>query len=276
MVIPAHDESAGIRRCLDALFAGIAPGELDVVVICNGCTDDTAALTRSSGHPVRLIELAAASKPAALRAGDDAALAFPRIYLDADVVLHGSAARAVLERLRAGALAARPPIHYDSGGSSAPVRSYYRARSRVPALQGSLWGAGAYGLSEAGRRRFGAFPDVVADDLWVDRQFAAGEIEIVDCAPVSVAVPRRARDLVHVLRRTYRGKAQTAGVDPHERSRATTASTLRQLRELAATGPSAALDAFTYAAFVTGARLALAAPHDAVRWERDESSRVVR
>ena len=180
MVIPAHDESAGIRRCLDALFAGIAPGELDVVVICNGCTDDTAALTRSSGHPVRLIELAAASKPAALRAGDDAALAFPRIYLDADVVLHGSAARAVLERLRAGALAARPPIHYDSGGSSAPVRSYYRARSRVPALQGSLWGAGAYGLSEAGRRRFGAFPDVVAEDLWVDRHFASGEIVIVE------------------------------------------------------------------------------------------------
>jgi glycosyltransferase involved in cell wall biosynthesis len=274
VVMPAHDESAVIRRGLDALFAGVAPGELDVVVVCNGCGDDTAAVARSSGHPVRLVELEAASKPAALRRGDELALAFPRIYVDADVVLHGSAARAVLECLRAGAVAARPPIRYDSSASSAPVRSYYRARACVPALHGSLWGAGVYGLSEAGRSRFDAFPDVVADDLWVDRQFAPGEIQIVDCPPVEVAVPRCARDLVRVLRRTYRGKAEAAGVDPHDRARETTLSTLRQLRRLAAAGPSAAADAATYAAFALGARLTLAGPTAPAHWERDDSSRI--
>jgi glycosyltransferase involved in cell wall biosynthesis len=276
VVIPAHNESAGIRRCLDALFAGVAPGELEVIVVCNGCADDTASLARASRHPVRVIELEAASKPAALRAADELATTLPRIYLDADVVLHGSAARVVLERLRAGAIAARPPIRYDSNASSAPVRSYYRARSRVPALLGSLWGAGVYGLSEAGRSRFEAFPDVVADDLWVDRQFAPGEIEIVDSAPVEVAVPRRTRDLVRVLRRTYRGKAETARVDPHQRSRDTTASTLQQLCLAAAAGPYEALDAATYAAFAVGARLALAAPLNGGPWERDESSRAAR
>ena len=273
VLIPAHNEVAGIRRCLDALFAGVAPGELDVVVVCNGCADDTAAQARSSGHPVRVIELEAASKPAALRAGDEATRALPRIYFDADVVLHGSAARVVLERLRAGAVAARPPVRYASSASSAPVRSYYRARSQVPALLGSLWGAGVYGLSAAGRSRFDAFPDVVADDLWVDRQFARGEIEIVDCAPVEVAVPRGARDLIRVLRRTYRGKAETAGFDPHDRARETTLSTLQQLRRVAASGPHAALDSATYTAFAVGARLALAAALADGRWERDDSSR---
>ena len=58
------------------------------------------------------------------------------------MILPGSAARLVLERLRAGAVAARPPIRYDSDAASGPVRSYYRARSRVPAVLGSLWGAG--------------------------------------------------------------------------------------------------------------------------------------
>ena len=275
VVIPAHNESATIRRCLDALFADVTPGELDVVVVCNGCADDSAALARSSGHPVRVIELEAASKPAALRAGDEMARAFPRIYLDADVLLLGSAARSVLEGLRAGAAAARPPIRYASGAASAPVRSYYRARSRVPALVGSLWGAGVYGLSEAGRSRFDAFPDVVADDLWVDRQFAPEEIELVDCAPVVVTVPRRARDLIRVLRRTYRGKAETAEVDPHDRARDTTLAALRQLRVLAATGPDAALDAATYAAFAVAARFTLAAPLPGPRWERDDSSRTV-
>ena len=90
VVIPAHDEAAAIRRCLDGLFAGFQPGELDVVVVCNGCSDETAALARSSGHPVRVIELSAASKPAALRTGDLAVSAFPRLYLDADVLLPGS------------------------------------------------------------------------------------------------------------------------------------------------------------------------------------------
>ena len=163
-----------IRRTLDALFTGFGPDELDVVVVCNGCTDDTAWRARACGHSVRVIELPAASKPAALRSGDAAARVFPRLYLDADVLMPGSAARVVLERLRTGVLAARPPIRYEIDGASSLVRSYYRARSRVPAVLGSLWGAGVYGLSESGRGRFGAFPDVVADDLWVDRLFAAG------------------------------------------------------------------------------------------------------
>ena len=124
------------------------------------------------------------------------------------MILPGSAARLVLERLRAGAVAARPPIRYDSDAASWLVRSYYRARSRVPAVLGSLWGAGVYGLSAVGRRRFGAFPDLVADDLWVDGHFTDGEIEIVDCPPVVVVAPRRTRDLVEVLRRVYVGKGR--------------------------------------------------------------------
>ena len=278
VVIPANDEALVIRRCLDALFEGFASGGLDVVVVCNGCTDDTAAEARSSGHSVRVLELGAASKPAALRAGDAAAVAFPRIYLDADVVLPGTAARLLLERLRTGAIAGRPPIRYDSIGASALVRSYYRARSRVPAVLGSLWGAGVYGLSSEGRCRFDEFPDVVGDDLWVDRLFGPGEVEIVDCAPVLVTVPRRAGDLIRMLRRTYRGKAETAP-DLDGRARETMPSTLRDLGRLAAAGPGGALDAATYSAFAAGARLSLAVTHAAggpptgLRWERDDSSR---
>jgi glycosyltransferase involved in cell wall biosynthesis len=280
VVIPAHDEAAVIRRCLDALFTGFAPGQLDVVVVCNGCADETAAVARACGHPVRVMELGTASKPAALRAGDAAARILPRLYLDADVVLPGSAARMVLERLRSAAVAARPPIHYDSSGASAPVRSYYRARSRVPAVLGSLWGAGVYGLSADGRARFGAFPDVIADDLWVDRHFDRSEIEIVDCEPVTVSVPRRSRDLVRVLRRTYFGKEERAEIPiSDDRAPETVGSTVQDLGRVAVAGPRAAADAATYAAFAAGARLALTlSPDTGVRlagdgWGRDDSSR---
>ena len=102
VVIPAHNESAASGAAWTRCSPTWTPGELEVVVVCNGCADDTAALARSSGHPVRVIEFEAASKPAALRAGDELARALPRIYLDADVVLLGSAARS-----RAGAPAGR-------------------------------------------------------------------------------------------------------------------------------------------------------------------------
>ena len=43
VVIPAHDEEAVIERCLGTLLADARAGEVEVVVVCNGCTDDTAA-----------------------------------------------------------------------------------------------------------------------------------------------------------------------------------------------------------------------------------------
>ena len=72
VVIPAHNEATTIRRCHDALLAGFAPGELDVAVSCNGCTDGTADIVRSSWPAVQVIEVTKASKPAALRAADEA------------------------------------------------------------------------------------------------------------------------------------------------------------------------------------------------------------
>jgi glycosyltransferase involved in cell wall biosynthesis len=280
VVIPAYDEAAVIGGCLDALFTGFEADELDVVVVCNGCTDRTADVARASAHPVRVHELQRASKPAALRRGDAETRTFPRLYLDADVSLPGSAARLVLERLGSGALAARPPVLYEVSGASPPVRSYYRARSRVPAVLGSLWGAGVYGLSAAGRSRFDAFPDVVADDLWVDRLFSDEEVEIVNCAPVVVSVPRRSRDLLRVLARTYRGKREKAAApDLRDRSQETVMSTLRDLGRVGLADPVGALDAATYAAFAAGARLALALPQRSEgriageRWERDDSAR---
>src|SRR6187431_2740219 len=95
IVIPAHDEESVIGRCLAALTDGAAEGELDVVVVCNGCKDGTAAAARAAAPAARVIEIEAASKPRALNAGDAAARAFPRLYVDADVVLSLAAVRRV-------------------------------------------------------------------------------------------------------------------------------------------------------------------------------------
>ncbi len=56
IIIPAHDESATIDACLTSLLDDPHCDDLDVLVVCNGCTDDTADRARAHGAPVRVLE----------------------------------------------------------------------------------------------------------------------------------------------------------------------------------------------------------------------------
>jgi GT2 family glycosyltransferase len=280
VIIPAHDEGAVIGRTLAGLAPWARTAGVDVVVVCNGCEDGTAAVARRFPG-VHVLEIPEASKPRALDAGDRAARRYPRVYLDADVAAVPAAVAATLQALAAGPwLAARPPAAVDLAGASAPVRAFHRARARLAGPRDALWGAGVYGLSERGHARLGRFPDLVADDLWVDALFAAGEKGVVDAPPVRVVAPRTARSLVRVLARTARGTSEvraralagTAGAGtPVPGPGRTAAALLRTVR-----GPCSAVDATVYAVLVTlgraRARLGTRAGRP-TRWERDESSR---
>ena len=90
VVVPAHDEARVIDRLLGQLTSGLPPEGLDVVVVANGCTDDTAQIAGRYEPGVRVLSIPVPSKREALLAGDQAATGFPRIYVDADVEL-GSA-----------------------------------------------------------------------------------------------------------------------------------------------------------------------------------------
>ncbi|NHC14404.1 glycosyltransferase [Motilibacter deserti] len=229
VVIPAHQEEATIARCLEALLGAAAPGELDVVVVCNGCTDASAERARATaarlGHRVRVLELDVASKAAALRAGDAVADGFPRLYLDADV----ECPTATVRRLAAsvapkgegegegeGAELAVPARRLDLSAASAAARSFYRTWEELPWVAQARTGRGALMLSHAGRSRVGAFPDVVADDRWVTSAVPSAAVRILDDAPCTVRPPARLRDVVRVRSRIYAGNSQLAeqGVAP--------------------------------------------------------------
>jgi hypothetical protein len=272
VAIPAHNEEAVIGECLHALFDAVDPNVFEVAVVCNGCTDRTADVARRIGLPVQVIELEQASKPMALRAADRVLRHYPRLYLDADVVVSGRSVLATFDRLREGdVLAARPPIEYDTRHSTALVQRYYRARTHLPAVLGSLWGAGAYALSFEGRARFGEYPDVVAEDLFVDRLFRTDEIAIVDCEPVRVTVPRATADLMRITGRAYRGDDAAQPTCRADWGHTTTQRTVRDLLRFAST-TSDALDASVYAFIATASRVR-ALHHTTTVWERDDSSR---
>ena len=62
VVIPAHNEEVVLGRGLDGVLSGALLGEIDVVVVCNGCSDGTADVARSYGDRVRVIETPIPSK----------------------------------------------------------------------------------------------------------------------------------------------------------------------------------------------------------------------
>ena len=264
VVIPAHDEATVIGRTLAPLAAFAASGRLEVWVVCNGCTDDTAQIARGFAG-VNVLEIDEASKIAALNAGDTAAQAWPRLYLDADITIAPTAIAAVFARLSGpSVLAARPAYRYVVDSRSPIVAAYYRARTRMPSTSAALWGAGAYAVSRAGHDRFGLFPEVTADDLFVDQAFSAAEKRVVASIPVDVRTPQTTRSLISVLARQGRGSAESAGPS-------TSTSTARELLSTVR-GPRTLVDAGVYAAVtVLGRRAGRSAR--GMSWERDSSSR---
>lgn len=274
IIIAAHNEATVIARCLDALAPLLEDGSTQVIVACNGCTDDTADIARRR-QGVTVLELDVASKVAALRAGDRAAVSGPRMYLDADVTMSARAARMVLSALRLGTvLAARPPIHFETEGACWAVRRWYLVRGRLPSLHEVLWGAGTYALSEPGRARFHEFPDIVSDDLFIDSLFSQNERFIVPTDPVVVRTPLRSGDLVKILKRAYRTQTEVGPARSTAFSAGQT-SQVRDLLDLLRHDPARVGDVAVYALFILLARVAARLTAKSATWERDTSSRQV-
>jgi hypothetical protein len=209
VVVPAHDEESVIGRLLDALAEGTEPGRIDVVVACNGCTDGTADVARARGATV--VEVPEASKIAALDAGDAAATTFPRIYVDADIVITG----ATVERLAAtlaspGVLCAAPPLVADTDGRPWAVRAFYAVWPEIPYMRDRHVGSGVFAMSEEGRARFGRWPAIVNDDLFARALFTRAERRVVGAEPFVVQAPYSVRSLVKRRARIHAGNMQAA------------------------------------------------------------------
>jgi len=209
VVIPAYNEADTIGATLAALVRAPESGsDLEVIVAANGCRDATADVARSYG--VDVIEIAEASKTAALNAADTSTATFPRVYLDADAIGSPALIRALGEAVsEPGALGATARRDLDLDGCSWPVRAFYRVNAELPAFEGRLFGRGVIALAEEARKRFDQFPDIIADDMLLDAVVAAEEKREVPFA-VRVEAPRDTGDLVRRLARAREGNEEFA------------------------------------------------------------------
>lgn len=274
VVIPAHNEEQLLPHLLSALTAGSSGSDLDIVVVCNGCTDDTASAAVGFSPDVRVDEVAAASKALALRRGDQLATGFPRAYVDADVVIDRPSLLLLRDALADGSVLACGPrrlLQLDRAGSL--VRWYYDVWQRLPQVEQGLFGRGVVMVSAEGHERLRRLPQVMSDDLAMSEAFSAHERRVVPDAVVVIRPPRTVRDL---LRRRVRVVTGNAQADEHGLRHTESRTSALGLLSLASHTPALALKLPVFVVITLLARVLsrrAVRTRDFTTWQRDDSSR---
>tara|TARA_R110002110_G_scaffold123078_5_gene299627 strand:- start:2653 stop:3486 length:834 start_codon:yes stop_codon:yes gene_type:complete len=183
ILIPAHNEAAYLPACLAAVLAsGPVTGAVEVIVIANGCTDDTVALAQGfgaqaglKGWHLKVLDLAAGNKLSAWNAGEAAAVGDVLIYLDADVTISPPLVGQLIDALDTDApryASGRPNVTIKGGGLT---RLYTRFWLTAPFLTQGVPGFGVFAMNKTGRARWGAWADIISDDTFARLNFTPKE-----------------------------------------------------------------------------------------------------
>lgn len=222
VIVPASNEAGLIGQCIEALLASTfaAPTAWQLVIVANGCRDDTAQVARSyeiaaSRANVHLIvlELEQGNKLNAINAGEAVADGGALVYVDADVVVEPGLLEQLAEAL------ARPVPTYATGTLKIArprtwiTQVYSRFWSRLPFVVEGAAGCGVFAVNRPGRDRWPAFPPIISDDTFVRLHFSPSE-RINVRAGFTWPMVEGFRNLVRVRRRQDRGVREIAQLYP--------------------------------------------------------------
>lgn len=221
VLIPAHNEGDWLPACLEALCASDpVAGGVEVIVIANGCTDDTvtkgnafAARFADKGWTLSVLDLAEGGKLGALNAGEAAASGEALIYLDADVFVSPPLMAQIAQALDTDApryASGRPNVTVRGGWL---IRAYTRFWRTTPFMTQGVPGFGVFAMNRAGRARWGDWPDIISDDTFARWNFTAEERVSVP-APYDWPMIDSFGQLVRVRRRQNVGVAEVAAQFP--------------------------------------------------------------
>ncbi len=210
VIVPAHNESSLIASGLTRLLPLLDAVESEIIVGCNGCSDDTAERARSVSSRICVLETEQRGKYNGLNLADCRATGAYRIYLDADILVGTQDLLHLVEVMeRDGLLAASPRFEIDCAKSSWAVKAFYRVWTHLPYFtNGEMIGSGLFALSPAGRQRFAEFPAIIADDGYVRQLFTTGERRTIDDCKFTVRAPRDLQSLIKIKTRARLGNME--------------------------------------------------------------------
>ncbi|MGI5244810.1 glycosyltransferase [Dactylosporangium sp. CA-139066] len=98
VIVPAYNEKEGIEAAVRSLAGGDHPGGIEVVVVDDGSTDDTAAIVEAMGLPnVRVVRIPNGGKPNALNVGVALAKHDLIVMVDGDTVFEPDSLRHLVQ-----------------------------------------------------------------------------------------------------------------------------------------------------------------------------------
>jgi glycosyltransferase involved in cell wall biosynthesis len=207
ILVPANNEASVIESTLRSALRGTRHGEFDVIVACNGCSDDTAKIARRVAPDARVLELVQPSKTHALNAGVAAAASNKIVFLDADILTSAEAIRNLIHRLDwSSADLAVGDADFDTGNSHWSVEAFYKAWMQNPYFDNQKMG-GFFAVSSAGLNKLGVIPATTNDDEYVRRKLGSN-ITVAQTATYKIKAPRTLGALIKVRSRVYRGNAE--------------------------------------------------------------------
>lgn len=275
IIIPAHNEATVIGRCLKSIESSAVENSWEVIVVCNGCADDTANLARSYDFTT-VIEISESSKIAALNVGDDAAESYPRVYLDADVLIEGHSLSKCIESMSVIEQVAAPVASFDLKGCSLPVKLFYKFWTRLPYFKsGGMVGSGIYIINQEGRKKFGRFPKVIADDGYVRRLFKPSQRMVFESESFRIFPPKKLASLINIKTRSRLGNVELDMKYPEFSSEKD--NSMRDILSVAFSSMSMTIPSLVYifVQIVTKIRVnKRIKDSDFITWNRDDSSRI--
>ncbi len=275
VIIPAHNEEALVADCLRSLVdQGI--DDLEIIVVANACTDRTADVVLSFSSAVLLLETETPGKTNALNLGERHAKSFPRLFLDSDIVLRAGCLRSLFDALHGGVHIASPMPEFISDHANLGVRLFYASlRANKYFGRGAPNGSGAFAVTSKGRSRWGEFPEIIADDGFVELQFAEYEACTVPEAGALVRTPKTFRVLLDIKTRARLGRFELRAKYPDLAARGTPTLTRTLLNMIADPRLWLAIPVYAYVRLhERRAARCIAQEKGFTGWLRDETSRV--
>ena len=214
VIIPAHNEEALIERVIEGVLADGIP-DLECVVVANACSDRTVDIARRYEPRIQVIDTPTPGKCNALNVGEKTLKTFPRVFLDGDIILEPGTLRTILAASGPDRPLLSPMPRFNLEDASLGIRLFYRAQKFNAYFgNGSPNGSGTFVLSEEGRSRWDTFPEIIADDGFVQGHFRPEERSAVPTAYAVVGPPRDLSSMLRVRARVRRGWAQLREMHP--------------------------------------------------------------
>jgi len=212
--IAAYNEERTIGNALDSVLNQDYPGELEVLVCANDCTDKTVEIVQQKqarDNRVDIIATTERGKPNAWNILARAAQHNYRAFMDADVVLGNDALLHLVKALDANpqAIAAAPTISYVTAGRDFLTRLLAAPPSCTRFTSGALYALRNDGLQHAFLSHdFAEMPKhIIAEDAWLTHMITRDRIVMQPAAEVYLAA-YSASDLFRAAMRSGRTNSQ--------------------------------------------------------------------